>query len=230
MKIHGLQKLTLLDFPGQLACTIFTAGCNMRCPFCHNASLVTHIDPDAVMDEEEFFKFLKKREGVLDGVAITGGEPTIVPDLIPFIGKIRALGYKVKLDTNGTNPEVLRTVLRDKLVDYVAMDIKNSKENYPKTVGIPNFKIDNIELSANILMSSDTPFEFRTTVVNEFHSPSDFESIGKWLAGNELFFLQNFKDSGDLISEGVHGKSPEQMNDCLAAIKPFIPKAKLRGV
>ena len=230
MKIHGLQKLTLLDFPGQLACTIFTAGCNMRCPFCHNASLVTPIDPDAVMDEEEFFKFLKKREGVLDGVAITGGEPTIVPDLIPFIGKIRALGYKVKLDTNGTNPEVLRTVLRDKLVDYVAMDIKNSKENYPKTVGIPNFKIDNIELSANILMSSDTPFEFRTTVVNEFHSPSDFESIGKWLAGNELFFLQNFKDSGDLISEGVHGKSPEQMNDCLAAIKPFIPKAKLRGV
>ena len=203
MKIHGLQKLTLLDFPGQIACTIFTAGCNMRCPFCHNASLVTHIDPDAVMDEDEFFKFLKKREGVLDGVAITGGEPTIVPNLIPFISKIRVLGYKVKLDTNGTNPDVLRTVLRDKLVDYVAMDIKNSKENYPKTIGLPNFKIDNIEQSANLLMSSDTPFEFRTTVVNEFHSPSDFASIGKWLAGNELFFLQNFKDSGDLISEGV---------------------------
>ena len=230
MKIHGLQKLTLLDFPGQIACTIFTAGCNMRCPFCHNASLVTHIDPDAVMDEDEFFKFLKKREGVLDGVAITGGEPTIVPDLIPFISKIRALGYKVKLDTNGTNPDVLRTVLRDKLVDYVAMDIKNSKENYPKTIGLPNFKIDNIEQSANLLMSSNTPFEFRTTVVNEFHSPSDFASNGKWLAGNELFFLQNFKDSGDLISEGVHGKSPEQMKECLDAIKPFIPKAELRGI
>ena len=135
MKIHGLQKLTLLDFPGQIACTVFTAGCNMRCPFCHNASLVTHIDPDEVMDDSDFFAFLKKRTGILDGVAITGGEPTLVPDLIPFMEQIRSAGFKIKLDTNGTRPDILREILDRKLADYVAMDIKNSKEKYAETIG-----------------------------------------------------------------------------------------------
>ena len=230
MKIFGLQKLTLLDFPGQIACTVFTAGCNMRCPFCHNASLVTHIDADEYMDEEEFFAFLKKRTGVLDGVAITGGEPTLVPDLPEFMEKVRSMGFKVKLDTNGTRPDVLRRVVNAGLADYVAMDIKNSKENYGKTVGIPGFLLTPIEESVDILMNSGVPFEFRTTVVDGLHSPADFESIGRWLKGDELYFLQNFKDSGDLISSGMTGKTPEQMNECLEAVKPFIPKAELRGI
>ena len=230
MKIFGLQKLTLLDFPGQIACTVFTAGCNMRCPFCHNASLVTHIDADEYMDEEEFFAFLKKRTGVLDGVAITGGEPTLVPDLPEFMEKVQSMGFKVKLDTNGTRPDVLRRVVNAGLADYVAMDIKNSKENYGKTVGIPGFLLTPIEESVDILMNSGVPFEFRTTVVDGLHSPADFESIGRWLKGDELYFLQNFKDSGDLISSGMTGKTPEQMNECLEAVKPFIPKAELRGI
>ena len=230
MKIHGLQKLTLLDFPGRIACTVFTAGCNMRCPFCHNAALVTHIDPDEYMDEDEFFAFLKKRTGVLDGVAITGGEPTLVPDLPEFMEKVRSMGFKVKFDTNGTRPDVLRRVVNAGLADYVAMDIKNSKENYGKTVGIPGFLLTPIEESVDILMNSGVPFEFRTTVVDGLHSPADFESIGRWLKGDELYFLQNFKDSGDLISSGMTGKTPEQMNECLEAVKPFIPKAELRGI
>ncbi len=230
MKIHGLQKLTLLDFPGQIACTVFTAGCNMRCPFCHNAALVTHIDADAYMDEEEFFSFLKKRTGVLDGVAITGGEPTLVPDLPAFMERVRSMGFKVKLDTNGSRPEVLRAIITAGLADYVAMDIKNSKDNYGKTVGIADFSLAPVEESVDILMGSGVPFEFRTTVVDALHSPSDFESIGRWLAGPEPYFLQNFKDSGDLIVPGMTGKTPEEMEECLRAVKPFIPNASLRGL
>ena len=202
----------------------------MRCPFCHNASLVTHIDPDEVMDDSDFFAFLKKRTGILDGVAITGGEPTLVPDLIPFMEQIRSAGFKIKLDTNGTRPDILREILDRKLADYVAMDIKNSKEKYAETIGIQGFNIQNIEKSAEMLLTSGLEFEFRTTVVDSLHSPSDFSSIGRWLPGNELYFLQNFKDSGDLIVPGMTGKTPDQMEECLLAIKQYIPNAKLRGL
>ena len=230
MKIHGLQKLTLLDFPGKIACTVFTAGCNMRCPFCHNASLVTHIDPEAVMDDDEFFAFLKKRTGMLDGVAITGGEPTLDPGLIDFMEKVRALGFQVKLDTNGTRPDILGAVLERGLADYVAMDIKNAPEKYALTSGVPGISIEKIKESASMLMSSTVPFEFRTTVVDALHTPSDFESIGQWLAGPEPYFLQNFKDSGDLIVPGMSGKTPAEMEECLAAVKKYMSNAAIRGL
>ena len=230
MLIHGLQKLTLLDFPGKIACTVFTAGCNMRCPFCHNAALVTHIDPEAVMEDEEFFAFLKKRTGMLDGVAITGGEPTLDPGLTGFMENVRAMGFLVKLDTNGTRPDVLRTVLERGLADYVAMDIKNSLEKYAITSGIPGIALDRIKESASMLLSSGVPFEFRTTVVDSLHSVEDFVSIGRWLAGPEPYFLQNFKDSGDLIDPGMKGKTPAEMEECLLAIKKYIPNAELRGI
>lgn len=230
MKIHGLQKLTLLDFPGKIACTVFTAGCNMRCPFCHNASLVTHVDPDAVMDDDEFFAFLKKRTGMLDGVAITGGEPTLDPGLADFMRRVRSMGFLVKLDTNGTRPALLREILAEGLADYVAMDVKNSPEKYGLTVGIKEFDVAPVRESAAILMSSGTPFEFRTTVVDGLHTEADFEAIGQWLRGSEPYFLQNFKDSGDLIHPGMKGKSPEEMQKFLEIVKKYIPKAELRGL
>ncbi len=230
MKIHGLQKLTLLDYPGKIACTVFTAGCNFRCPFCHNASLVTHVDPEAVMEEDDFFVFLSKRKGMLDGVAITGGEPTLDPGLIDFMKRVREHGFAVKLDTNGTRPDVLRRIADEGLADYIAMDIKNSPGWYAATVGLENFTIDAVEESASMLMSGNIPFEFRTTVVDGLHAPERFAEIGAWLAGGEPYYLQNFRDSGDLIAPGMKGLSPERMEECLAALRPYIPKAELRGL
>jgi len=230
MLIHGLQKLTLLDFPGAAACTVFTAGCNFRCPYCHNSSLVTHIDPEAVMEEDEFFAFLKKRKGILDGVAITGGEPTMEPDLLGFMRRIRAEGFQVKLDTNGSRPEVLETVLKEGLADYVAMDIKNSRENYGRAIGIKNYDTARVEKSASMLMSGSTPFEFRTTVVDGINTLEDFRLIGEWLRGDELYFLQNFKDSGDLIDPETRGKTPEEMAEILNLVLEYIPKAEIRGL
>ena len=206
MKIHGLQKLTLLDYPGHVACTVFTGGCNLRCPFCHNASLVTHIDEAAVMPEEEFFGFLKKRQGILDGVCITGGEPLMNADIEDFIKKIRALGFAVKLDTNGTFFETLSRIVENKLVDYIAMDIKNTVEKYPITTGVSAKVTENIKKSVELLKNSDIPFEFRTTIVAEFHTVNDIEKITEWIGGNDVnYFLQNFVDSGDLIGKDLHG-------------------------
>lgn len=230
MRINGLQKLTLLDFPGKTACTVFTAGCNLRCPFCHNAALVTHVDPDAYMEEDEFFAFLKKRKGLLDGVAITGGEPTLEPDLLDFMRRVRDQGFGVKLDTNGTRPDVLRRVLDEGLADLVAMDIKNSPQKYALTAGVGNFPMERVNESISLLMSGSTPFEFRTTVVDGLHDPEDLAAIGRWIAGEEPYFLQNFKDSGDLIDPSMRGKTPEQMAECLAAVKPYLPNAELRGI
>ena len=227
----GLQKLTLLDFPGYVACTLFTRGCNMRCPFCHNASLVVRADEQKPYTHEEIMYFLKKRQGILDGVAITGGEPTLMPYLPDFMAEIRELGYKVKLDTNGTRPEVLRTIIECGLADYVAMDIKNCKEKYGETVGFdPSYDLSPIEESISILMENKVDFEFRTTVSKSFHTPEDIVKIGEWLAGEEKFFLQQFKDSGDVIGEGIEGYDEVEMKALLDKILPFVPNAQLRGV
>ncbi|MBQ9114933.1 MAG: anaerobic ribonucleoside-triphosphate reductase activating protein [Clostridia bacterium] len=197
MIIQGLQKLTVLDFPGQVACIVFTAGCSFRCPFCHNATLVK-AEGDNI-SEEEVLAYLKKRQGILDGVVITGGEPTIQKDLKEFIIKIKNLGYKVKLDTNGYHPEVLEDLLNDGLVDYVAMDIKNSKDKYAVTVGLQNIDILRIERSVELLKNCNIPYEFRTTTMEELHSEEDIKSIAKWLKGAKKYFLQSFKDSGDIL-------------------------------
>lgn len=210
MKIKGLQKLTLLDFPEKLACTVFTGGCNFRCPFCHNASLVTHIDDDYI-SEEEFFTFLSSRKGRLDGVCVTGGEPTLDKDLKNFIRKIKALGFQVKLDTNGYAPDVLEDLILSGDVDYVAMDIKNSLDSYPKTIGLNNFDPEKIKKSVEILLAGRVPYEFRTTVVNELHSEEDFYKIGELVKGADKYFLQTFKDSGDLIGTGLSASTTSQM-------------------
>ncbi len=228
MLLYGLQKLTLLDFPGRVACTVFTGGCNLRCPFCHNASLVTHLGGET-MESEELFSFLEKRRTVLDGVCVTGGEPLLQKDILPFLLRIRELGYAVKVDTNGTLPQALREIVEAGAVDYVAMDIKNSKEKYPQTVGLSSMP-EGIEESVRYLLSGVVPFEFRTTVTEELHEPADFAAIGKWIAGAERYYLQQFTDSGDLIGEGITSPTPEKMRECLAAVQPYLPGAALRGV
>lgn len=231
MQLSGLQKLTLLDFPGKMACTAFTAGCNFRCPFCHNASLVTG-DLAALpkMSESEFFSFLEKRQGILEGVCITGGEPTLQKDILSFIEKIKALGFAVKLDTNGARPDVLKEILDSGSVDYVAMDIKNSQKEYPKTVGIENFDITPVLKSVELLKGGKTPFEFRTTVVSGLHTPESIREIGEWIGEVDNYFLQSFVDSGDLICEGFVGFDQKTMQNLLNVIKPLVPSTKIRGI
>lgn len=230
MLIKGLQKLTLLDFPEKMACIVFTFGCNFRCPFCHNASLVlAGRADDTAIPEEEFFSFLQKRKGVLEGVCVTGGEPTLQPDLLPFLRRIKELGYAVKLDTNGYRPRVLKAAVEAGVVDYVAMDIKNSLARYGETVGISRFDTSPVEASAAYLMEGHVPFEFRTTLVKGLHTPGDLAEIGVWLKGDEAFFLQGFVDSGDLIGTGLGALSSAETADALAALRPYVPNAQIRG-
>ena len=244
MQLHGLSKLTLLDFPGHLACTVFTGACNFRCPFCHNAPLVLAPNACPLISEEEFFEFLSSRKGKLDGVCITGGEPTLQPDLPEFIAKIKALGFLVKLDTNGYRPEVLKFLLEQNLLDMVAMDIKNSKEQYAFTCGVPDtfFDITRIEESISLLLTAKVPHEFRTTVTAELHNAEQMTSLGTWLCklsqkalGTDTlsspYFLQNFKDSGDLVcSEQLfHPLAEETLQHFLSILKPSIPNITLRG-
>lgn len=225
MRFGGLQKLTLLDFPGHVACTVFTQGCNFRCPFCHNASLVLGTQELA---EESILSFLKKRQGLLDGVAITGGEPLLMPDLEEFIRKVRALGFLVKLDTNGSFPARLRTLIEAGLVDYVAMDIKNSPEKYDATAGAAGF-LPQVEQSVSLLLEGRVPYEFRTTVVQELHTPEDFHAIGRWLAGAQQYFLQSFVDSGELLSGNLHAPDAEHLRKSLTIVSSYIPNSHLRG-
>lgn len=227
MKIKGLQKLTLLDFPGKIACTVFTGGCNMRCPFCHNASLVTRLDNEYI-SEEEFFAFLSKRKGILNGVCITGGEPTLQPDLEDFIRKIKEMGYLVKLDTNGLNPDILKSLVNKELIDFVAMDIKNCKEKYAVTAGT-DLDISAIEESVEFLLSGAVPYEFRTTVVRELHTADDIDSIADWIAGAESYHLQTFTDSGDLIKGGFSGYTKKEMENLVKIAESRIKSVSLRG-
>ena len=230
MIISGFQKLTLLDFPEKTACTVFTAGCNFRCPFCHNASLVVDIPREAEISEQEFFTFLEKRVGVLDGVCITGGEPLLQPDIETFIRKIKDLGYAVKLDTNGSFPDKLRALVEQELVDYVAMDIKNAPAVYAATAGMEMLDLTGIEKSVSYLKEGHVPYEFRTTVVKNYHFKESFEEIGKWIQGAKKYYLQNFVDSGDLIGKKVRGCSEAEMKEFLKTVQKYVPEAKLRGL
>ncbi|MCR5614797.1 MAG: anaerobic ribonucleoside-triphosphate reductase activating protein [Saccharofermentans sp.] len=230
MRLGGLQKLTLLDYPGLVACTVFTVGCNMRCPFCQNASLVNRIEEENLLSEEEFFSFLKKRQGILDGVCITGGEPTLQPDLKEFIAKIKSMGYKVKLDTNGSFPDKVKEILDSGNVDFVAMDLKNTLDRYAETVGVPGFDTSKIVESIRIIKESGVEYEFRTTVVSPLHRPEDFGELAKLVEGSPRYFLQNFVDSGDLVAgDGMKELTKEEISAALANAKEIIPQAKIRG-
>ena len=231
MLLKGLQKLTLLDYPGKMAATVFTGGCNLRCPFCHNASLVLgeRVKEGEVISEAEFFEFLHKRRGILEGVCVSGGEPTLMPDLLPFLNNIKELGYLVKLDTNGTSPEIIREGVSAGLIDYIAMDIKSSREGYAEAVGIDGFDLSAVEESVSLLKSGIVDFEFRTTLVRELHSEREIIGIGEWLKGDERYFLQTFKDSGDVIGEGFSAYDENRTKDLLNMLLPYLPNAKIRG-
>ena len=229
MTFHGFLKLTLLDYPGHTACTVFTAGCGFRCPFCHNASLVNGV-PTERYSEEEVLSFLQKRRGILDGICVTGGEPLLQPDLPLFLGKVKALGMNVKLDTNGSRPRALRALIEDGLVDYVAMDIKNRWERYPETVGLPSFDVSAVRESAALLMEGRVPYEFRTTVVREFHTVEDIQDIVRTLQGAPAYYLQNFEDSGDLIGSDLHAADRQTLDAMRDAAAFYIPNTTLRGV
>lgn len=226
MQIGGLQKLTLLDFPGQVACTVFLQGCNFRCPFCHNPSLVLGTE---AITRESVLAFLKQRQGLLDGVAITGGEPLLSAGLEYLLREIRSLGYKIKLDTNGSFPRRLEQLISDGLVDYVAMDIKNAPEKYDHTAGAAGF-LPAVRESASLLIDGKIPYEFRTTVVDELHEPEDFHAIGQWLSGAQQYFLQCFADSGEILQPGLHAPSKEKLEKCLAIAGQYIPNTHIRGV
>lgn len=203
MILGGFQKLTLIDFPGHIAATVFTVGCNFRCPFCHNPELVSggNIRISSGV-ENDFFRLLEERKGKLEGVCITGGEPTLQPDIIEFIRKIKNLGYKVKLDSNGARPDVLRLLFSEKLLDFVAMDIKNSPEKYAETANNP-VDLERIRLSVDLIRHSGVDYEFRTTVVPGLHEEADFEKIGKWLEGAKKYVLQEYQDSGKILDPGL---------------------------
>lgn len=227
MIIKGIQKLTLLDFPGRVACTIFTAGCNFRCPFCHNASLVVRDSGEAIA-EEEIFDFLRARRGRLSGICISGGEPTLQPDLERFIRRVRELGYAVKLDTNGYSPDVLLRLISEGLLDYIAMDVKTSRERYSEVAGV-EVDVSKIEQSAALVMRSGIPYEFRTTVVKELHTEEDFVKISEWLAGADQFYIQPFIDSGDVIFCGLNGYDKKDLINLLNVMRAKIPSVKIRG-
>lgn len=229
MIISGLQKTTLLDFPGHVAATIFTSGCNMRCPFCHNMNLVAGSDAHAAYSEAEILKFLKKRQGILEGVCITGGEPTLQKDLIPFITSIKSLGYKVKLDTNGTNPSIISQLISLSLVDYVAMDIKSSLSDYPRVCGIDNFDVSPISDSIDLLKNSAIPYEFRTTVIANFHNSSIMEDIGKLLKGSMAYYLQPFVDSEFVPNHELTSPNDEELIAYRKQLLNYISKVEVRG-
>ena len=230
MIIKGFAKLTLLDYPGRVACTVFTGGCNFRCPFCHNASLAVRAGEVDTIPEEEVFELLRKRRGVLDGVCITGGEPLMHGEALEdFIRRVKELGFAVKLDTNGSYPERLEDLLEKGLVDKVAMDIKNSTERYGETAGIENFDISPILRSIEILKNSRVDYEFRTTVVDELHSTQDIENIGKLISGAKAYYLQSFVDSGDLIGSGMSTPGDEKMAKFLEISRKYVKNSHIRG-
>ena len=229
MDIQGLQKLTLLDYPGKVACTVFLGGCSLRCPFCHNRELVLEPGP-ALMDLEGLLSFLRRRQGLLDGVCVTGGEPLLRPELPGLLEEIRALGFTLKLDTNGGLPRALEQVIDRGLVDSVARDVKNSPDRYPETAGVPGLDVTPFQESAALLLEGRVDYEVRTTVVRELHDRDSFRDIGPWLKGARRYFLQAFVDRDTVIRSGLHPCSRAEMEEFAALVRPFVPQVALRGV
>ncbi len=228
MRIGGLQKVSLLDYPGKIACTVFLCGCNLRCPYCHNPGLVFQCDNGESISEVDLFAFLKARQRKLDGVCVTGGEPTLQPELPEFLEKLRRLGYAVKLDTNGTNPAMLKALLHERVLDYVAMDIKNSPSRYAETCGGIDC-LSRVRESAALLMDGTVDYEFRTTICAPLHTPEEMAGIGRWLKGAKRYFLQPFVDSGELVGSGMKPLTKDEIEALRDSVLPDIPSTQIRG-
>lgn len=230
MLILGMQKTTLLDYPGKVATTLFTGGCNFRCPYCHNRDLVMPPADVFAYSMDEIFEHLNKKKKILDGVCITGGEPTLHKDLPEFIKQIKDLGLLVKLDSNGTNPSMLKSLIDNSLIDYVAMDIKHAKDKYNTIACMKTFDIEPIQESINILMEGKIDYEFRTTIMKECHNSQDMEAIGRWLKGAKAYYLQSYKESEQVINPIFSPHSLETLESFVDILKPYIPNTSLRGV
>ena len=230
MQICGLNKVTLLDYPEHVAATIFLGHCQFRCPFCQNSGLVLHPEEEEGFSAEEVLAFLKKRSAVLEGVCITGGEPTLEPELEDFIREIKELGYKVKLDTNGYRPEILKDLVEKGLLDYVAMDIKSSLSDYEKASGKPNICLDKIQESIDFLLKGTLPFEFRTTIVDELHSEKEIREIGQWIKGAPAYFLQVYQDSDRVLEDWCSPPPREKLEAFVSILKETIPRVEIRGL
>ena len=228
-RIFGLQKMSLVDYPGKVACTVFLGGCDFRCPFCHNFELVDGT-ASPVMDVSDVLDFLSRRRGLLDGVAVTGGEPCLQPGLPDLLARIRELGFAVKLDTNGCHPAMLRRVLDGGLADYVAMDIKNSPAKYARTAGLPSLDLAPVCESVSLLLEGRTDYEFRTTAVAELHNEEDFHAIGQWIRGAKRYFLQAFTDRETVPFAGFHAPGADQLASYLAVVSAYVEEAHIRGV
>ena len=228
MKISGMEKFSLVDYKDKVACTVFTPGCNFRCPFCHNSGLVLGGSAE-IISENEVFSYLEKRKGLVDAVCVSGGEPTLQKDLPVFLEKVKSLGLFAKLDTNGSHHDVVKNLVESGLVDYVAMDVKNSKQHYAATIGLDLYGTSQIEETADYLMSCGVDYEFRTTLVNGFHTEEDIEKIGKWLEGAKAFFLQRFVDRDSCIAEGLSEIPYQKAEKMLEILKRYVPDSSLRG-
>lgn len=229
VSLQGLQKLTLLDYPGKVACTVFTGGCNFCCPFCQNGELLSCGQPSQY-SEAELLEFLQKRQGLLDGVCISGGEPLLQKELPQLLQKIKAIGYSVKLDTNGSFPEQLQQLVADDLVDYVAMDVKSSPAQYGAASGVGTLYLSKVQESVQFLLQGTVPYEFRTTVVRELHGAEEMRAIGNWLQGAQQYFLQSFEDSEHVLKRGLHSYEAAEMEALRQLVLPQIPQTALRGV
>lgn len=229
MKIYGIEKLSLVDFDGVVASTVFTGNCNFKCPFCHNSSLVSDYSNLPPISEDEIFSYFAKRKGILEGVCITGGEPTLNKDLPEFCRKIKDLGYKVKVDTNGSNPLMISTLIENRLADYFAMDIKNDKNGYGATIGIEKFNISNVEKSVEILMQNKVPYEFRTTLISEFHKEQNIVNLAEWIKGAEKLFFQKFRDGENCLTQGLHPVDKQTAELFKNIANNHVNLVKLRG-
>lgn len=229
MLICGFEKFSMVDFDGKIACTVFTGGCNFRCPFCHNGALVVGNVRAQQIAQEEVFDYLIKRKGLVDAVCVTGGEPTLQADLAVFLRQVKQLGYATKLDTNGLRPDILQSLLDENLLDYVAMDIKNSPQKYPLTIGLDSVDLDKINQSIQILKSTSVDNEFRTTAIAQFHTRENFVEIANWIKGAKRFYIQHYKDSEGCISHGYDDIDPATANAFLDIVKPAVSICGLRG-
>ena len=230
MVFHGFQKMTMLDFPGYVACTVFTPGCNFRCPFCHNSLLVTKVNENEIYSEDEILAYLRKRKGVIDGICISGGEPLMHDDIFDFVKKVKETGMLVKIDTNGSFPDKLKKLIDSGNIDYVAMDIKNCPEKYSVTTGIQDFDFSPVRKSIELLLEGRIAYEFRTTVVKELHTPQDMVGIGELIKGADRYFLQHFIESESNIQQGLTPLDREEMENLRNSVVRFVKNAELRGI